>query len=180
MRNKRHSFILILKLNNRRVEEPASNGNFSRTCCIDSSLRGRKKNFLSLKPSEWCMRWDVSWTLKNLQQDFIHPDCLECVWKRARHLCISAFCRSFPRSALNILVALTGGGTDELLISASPLLPENKLSVAVIWAQGPSCTGFTIRQLLFIYLFFLSLDKTEGNKTEFILLSLEEVINAKR
>lgn len=90
------------------------------------------------------------------------------------HLKASATCADPPfaaliRAAMNTLVILTGGGTDKLLISASALLPQDKVAAAVIRAfewilantsgrlpvrQGSPCTVY-----LFIYLFFLSLEK---------------------
>lgn len=104
-------------------------------------------------------------------------------WSASESACTT--CTDLPfaaltRSAPNMLVILTGGGTDKLLISASPLLPQDKLAAAVIRAfewilsnnkgrlplplpvtQCSLCTVY-----LFIYLLFLSLDKTVGNKTD--------------
>lgn len=71
-------------------------------------------------------------------------------------------CHSHTRSPEHVI--LTGGGTDKLLISASPWLPQDKLGAAVIRAfewilannswRLPVTHGFTVHHL-FIYLFIL-------------------------
>lgn len=62
---------------------------------------------------------------------------IQIAWSASESEC--ATCANPPfaaltRSALNTLVSLTCGGTGKLLISASPLQPQDKLAAAVICA----------------------------------------------
>lgn len=116
----------------------------SRPCCIDHQC------FHPFWP-ERCIRCTL---VENLYEDCIYPHCLACT-----HLPFA----TLARSALNTLVILTGGGTDKLLISASPLQPRDKLAAAVIHAfewilannSGRLTPGLPCTIYLFIYLFIL-------------------------
>lgn len=141
---------------------------------------------------ERCVRCTLVEHLKTFKTGFYLSWLPVSTSEREGATCTNPPFAAFTHSALNTLVIVTAGGTDKLLISASPLLLQDKLATAVLrsfeWilannsgrlpfpvTQGSLCTVY-----LFIYLLFLSLDKTDRNRTDWNLLSLEEVINAKQ
>lgn len=155
----------------------------SRSCCIDNQ---------QVFPLSYLKdAWDA---LENLWQDFIYPDCLECIWKRVYHLHRSAFCRSHTLSpeharhsdwwwhwqVAHFSISLTASRQTRCSCNSRIWMDSIKQQRKAP-TPTPSHTVFTVHRL-FIYLFIifvLGQNSGKQDRLKVILLSLEEVINAK-